>query len=62
MCLGVKNITEVFIAKKISTKKITAFLRSTLTAIWGFRGKWSDVHLQDLTDIDFSLIPRPTVT
>jgi len=36
-------------------------LRSTLAAIRGFRGKRSDVHLQDLTDIDFSLIPRPTV-
>jgi len=38
-----------------------ALLRSTLTAIQGFQGKWSDVHLQDLTDIDFSLIPGPTI-
>jgi len=29
-------------------------------AIRGFRGKRSDVHLQDLTDIDFSLISRHT--
>jgi len=36
-------------------------LLKTLAAIRGFRGKRSDVHLQDLTDIDFSLIPRPTV-
>jgi len=39
-----------------------ALLRSTLVAIRGFRGKRSDVHLQELTDIDFSLIPKPTVT
>jgi len=38
-----------------------ALLRSTLATIRGFRGKQSDVHLQDLTDIDFSLIPRLTV-
>jgi len=46
----------------IRTKLRFALLRSTLAAIRGFRGKRSDVHLQDLTDIDFSLIPRPTVT
>jgi len=46
----------------IRTKLRFALLRSTLAAICGFRGKRSDVHLQDLTDIDFSLIPRPTVT
>ena len=45
----------------IRTKLRFALLRSTLAAIRGFRGKRSDVHLQDLTDIDFSLIPRPTV-
>ena len=45
-----------------SVKLRFALLRSTLAAIRGFRGKRSDVHLQDLTDIDFSLIPRPTVT
>ena len=39
-----------------------ALLRSTLAAIRGFRGKRNDVHLQELTDIDFSLIPMPTVT
>ena len=44
------------------TKFRFALLRSTLAAIRGFQGKRSDVHLQDLTDIDFSLIPRPTVT
>jgi len=43
------------------TKLRFALLRSTLAAIRGFRGKRSDVHLQDLTDIDFSLIPRPTI-
>ena len=32
-----------------------------LAAIQEFRGKRSDVHLQDLMDTDFSLIPRPTV-
>jgi len=37
-----------------------ALLRSTLAAIWGFQGKRSDVHLQNITDIDFSLIRRPT--
>ena len=46
----------------IRTKLRFALLRSTLAAIRGFRGKRSDGHLQDLTDIDFSLIPRPTVT
>jgi len=46
----------------IRTKIRFALLRSTLAAIRGFQGKQSDVHLQDLTDIDFSLIPRPTVT
>jgi len=46
----------------IRTKLRFALLRSTLAAIRGFRGKRSDVHLQGLTDIDFSLIPRPTVT
>ena len=46
----------------IRTKLRFALLRSTLAAIRGFRGKRSDVQLQDLTDIDFSLIPRPTVT
>jgi len=45
----------------IRTKLRFALLRSTLAAIQGFRGKRSDVHLQDLTNIDFSLIPRPTV-
>jgi len=45
----------------IRTKLRFALLRSTLAAIRGFRGKQSDVHLQDLTDIDFSLIPRPTI-
>jgi len=46
----------------IRTKLRFVLLRSTLAAIRGFRSKRSDVHLQDLTDIDFSLIPRPTVT
>jgi len=46
----------------IRTKLRFALLRSTLAAVQRFRGKRSDVHLQDLTDIDFSLIPRPTVT
>jgi len=32
-----------------------------LAAIQNFQGKRSDVHFQDLTDIDFSLIPRPTI-
>jgi len=36
----------------IRTKLRFALLRSTLAAIRGFRGKRSDVHLQDLTDID----------
>jgi len=48
----------------IRTKLRFALLRSTLAAIRGFRGKRmlrSDVHSQDLTDIDFSLILRPTV-
>jgi len=42
----------------IKTKLRFALLRSTLAALRGFQGKQSDVHLQDLTDIDFSLIPR----
>ena len=46
----------------IRTKLRFALLKSTHAAKRGFRGKQSDVHLQDLTDIDFSLIPRPTVT
>jgi len=46
----------------VRTKLKFAPVRSTLVAIRGFRGKRSDVHLQDLTDTDFSLIPRPTVT
>ena len=41
----------------IKTKLRFALLRSTLAAIRGFRGKRSDVHLQDLMNIDFSLIP-----
>jgi len=46
----------------IKTKLRFALLRSTLAAIRGFRGKRSDADLQDLTDINFSVIPRPTVT
>jgi len=34
---------------------------SLRAAMQGFWGKRSDVHLQDLIDIDFSLIPRPTI-
>jgi len=45
----------------IRTKLRFALLRSTLAAIRGFQGKQSDVNLQDLTDIDFSIIPMPTV-
>jgi len=45
----------------IRTQLRFALLRSTLAAIRGFQGKKSGVHLQDLTDIDFSLIPWPTV-
>jgi len=45
----------------IWTKLRFALLRSTLAVIQGFQGKRSDVHLQDLTDIDFSLISRPTI-
>jgi len=45
----------------IRTKLRFALLRSTLTAIRGFRGKRSDVHLQDITVIDFSVIPRPMI-
>jgi len=51
-----------FVITNIRTKLRFALLRSTLAAIRGFRGKRSDVHIQDLTDIEFSLIPRPTVT
>jgi len=43
------------------TKLRFALLRSTLAAIRGLRRKRSDVHLQDFTDNDLSLIPRPTV-
>jgi len=46
----------------VRTKLRFALLRSTLAAIRGFLGRRSDVHLQDVTDIDFSLIPKPTVT
>ena len=45
----------------IRTKLRFALLRSTLAALWGFWGKRNDVHLQDLTDIHFRLIPRPTI-
>jgi len=45
----------------IRTKLRFALLRNTLAAIRGFRGKRSDVHLHDLTDIVFSVITRPTV-
>jgi len=45
----------------IWTKLRFALLRCTLAAIRGFHGKQSDVHLHDITDIDFSLIPRPTI-
>jgi len=34
----------------IRTKLRFALLRSTLTAVRGFQGKRSDVHLQHLTD------------
>jgi len=44
----------------IRTKCRFALLRSTLAAKRGFQGKQSDIHLQDLTDIDLSLILRPT--
>jgi len=44
----------------IRTKLRFALSSSPLAAIRGFLGKQSDVQLQDLTDIDFSLIPRPT--
>jgi len=43
------------------TKLRFTLLRSTLAAIREFRSKQSDVHLQDLMDIDFSLIPRSTL-
>jgi len=52
---------HAFVITYTRTKLRFALLRSTLAAIRGFRGKQSDVHLQDLTDVDFSLIPRPTV-
>ena len=45
----------------IRTKLRFTLLRSTLAEIREFRGKRSDVHFQDLADIDFTLIPRPTV-
>jgi len=45
----------------IRTKFRSALLRSTLVAIRGFRDKRSDAHLQDLTDIDSSLIPKPII-
>jgi len=38
-----------------------ALLRSTLAAIPGFRDRRNDVHLQNDTDIDFSLIPKHTI-
>jgi len=44
----------------IRTNLRFALLRSTFAAIHDFHGKRSSVHLQDLTDIDFSLIPKPT--
>jgi len=47
--------------KYIKTKLRFALMMSTLATIRGFRGKRSDVHLQDLMDIDFSVIPWPTV-
>jgi len=40
------------------TKLRFALLRKTLAAVQGFRSK-SDACLQDLMDIDFSLIPTP---
>ena len=45
----------------IRTKLRFALLRITLAAIWCFRDKKNGIHLQDLTDIDFSLIPRLTI-
>jgi len=52
--LWIKRDTEVFERHLLWF----ALLRSTLAPLRGFRGKRIDVHLQDLTDIDFSLIPR----
>ena len=51
-----------FVITYIRTKLRFAFLKSTLAAIRECGGKRSDVHLQDPTEIDFSLIRRPTVT
>jgi len=45
----------------IRTKPRFALLRSTLAVIQGFHGKQSKVHLQDLTDTDFSLIPKTKI-
>jgi len=42
----------------IRTKLRFAPLRSTLGALRGFQGKRNDVQLQDLTDIESSLIPK----
>jgi len=43
------------------TKLKFALLRSTFPEIRGFGGKRSDVYFRELTDIDFSLISRPTI-
>jgi len=45
----------------IKTALKFALLRSTLAAIRGFQGKRNNVHLQVLTHIDFSLIPKSTI-
>ena len=44
----------------IRTKLRFALLRSTLAAIRGDRGRRSDLHVKELTVIDFSMIPAPT--
>jgi len=35
--------------------------RSPFAAVKDLQAKWNDVNLYDLTDIDFSLIPRPII-
>jgi len=57
--LSTMGVSKESISKFLIGNRFHVKLR--ILSPYSNRGKRSDVHLQDLTDIDFSLIPMPTV-
>ena len=56
-----KTLVLLSVITYIRTKLRPSMLSSTLAKIWDIQGKKCNVHLQVFTDIDFSLIPKPTI-